>query len=375
MIAVPRTDTSILGRWWWTVDRWMLAALLTLMVLGAFLVAAVAPAAATRIQGLAPFQLAYRQGVYLLMALGIVVAVSLLSPRGVRRLAVAGLLGTLMVLAVTLMVGTEIKGATRWLSIGGLSIQPSEFVKPFFAVAAAWLLAADKTDDGVPGLPIATGVWLLIMALLLLQPDVGQSVIVAAVWGLQLFLAGLSLMWIGLLGGAAAVAFVAGYFLLPHMAARIDAFVNPEAGDGYQIGRSLEAFANGGLFGQGPGEGRIKALLPDAHSDFILAVAGEELGLIPCLFIVGLFAFLVLRGFARLLQERDLFVLIACTGLLAQLGIQALINMGSTLRLIPTKGMTLPFISYGGSSMLALALGMGMVLALTRRRAGTGGAL
>jgi cell division protein FtsW len=372
MIAFARTDTSLLGHWWWTIDRWTLAALVCLMGFGAVLILAVSPAAAERIGGLGSFQLAQRQMLFLAVALAVVIGVSLLDPRALRRLAVAGLGISVALLALTLVAGPEIKGATRWIDLGLLSVQPSEFVKPCFAVAAAWMLSAEKSEQGIPGTRIALCAWLLIVGLLLLQPDVGQSFVVSAVWGAQLFLAGLSLVWVALLFVVGAVALAGAYVALPHVATRIDGFLDPASGDRYQAERSIEAFMNGGLFGRGPGEGQIKALLPDAHSDFIFAVAGEELGLFACLVIVALFAFVVLRGFARLLQETDLFVLLACTGLLVQFGVQALINMASALHLMPTKGMTLPFISYGGSSLLALALGMGMVLGLTRRRVGLG---
>lgn len=369
MIQVARTDTSILGRWWWTVDRWTLAALIVLMGFGTVLIMAVSPAAAQRIDGLATFQLAQRQIVFLATALATVIAVSLLDARSVRRLGVLGLAACYLLLVLTLMAGPEIKGATRWLNLAGLSFQPSEFAKPCFAITAAWMLACQKNQDGVPGHWIATGLWLALVGLLLAQPDLGQSFVVTAIWGLQLFLAGLPLLLVGALAALGALGLVGAYAFYPHVAARIDGFLNPDAGGQYQIERSIEAFSRGGLLGRGPGEGSIKAQLPDAHSDFIFAVAGEELGLIACLVIAGLFAFVVLRGFTQLLREDSVFVLLACTGLLGQFGLQALINMGSALHLIPTKGMTLPFISYGGSSLLALALGMGMVLALTRRRA------
>ena len=370
MIEFARTDTSVLGRWWWTVDRWTLAALVALMGFGAVLIMTVSPSAAARIEGLEAFQLARRQMLFLAVALLVLIGVSLLQPRAVRRLAVIGLAGSFVLLALTLLAGPEIKGATRWLNIGGLSFQPSEVAKPFFAVSAAWMLAAEKTDERVPGRPIVVGLLLVLGALLLSQPDIGQTFVVTAVWCLQMFLAGLSMIWVGGIITAGVASLVLLYYFFPHYAARIDGFLDADAPNRYQIERSLEAFGNGGLLGRGPGEGRIKALLPDAHSDFIFAVAGEEFGLIVSLVILGLFAFVVLRGFARLLREEDFFVLLACTGLLAQFGLQALINMASTLRLIPPKGMTLPFISYGGSSLLALALSMGMVLALTRRRVG-----
>ncbi len=369
MTSFARTDTSVLGRWWWTVDRWTLVAIIALMGFGAVLMLAASPAAANRI-GLTSFQLASRQLFLLPFAAALVIAVSLVTPRWIRRFAFFGLLGSLILLVLTLMLGSEIKGATRWISLFGFSLQPSEFVKPFFAVVAAWMFAAEKDDQAIPGSAIATGLWLVVATLLLMQPDVGQTALITAIWAAQFFLSGLSLFWVSLLVAIAVAGLAGTYFALPHVAARINSFLDPAAGDRYQIDRSIEAFMNGGLFGRGPGEGTVKAQLPDSHSDFIFAVAGEELGLFLCLLIVGLFAFVVLRGFSRLLQETSLFVLLAVSGLLVQFGLQALINMGSALHLMPTKGMTLPFISYGGSSLVALAIGMGMVLALTRRRAG-----
>ncbi len=372
MRGFPRTDTSVLGRWWWTVDRWMLATIIGLMGLGAVLIMSAAPAAAKRIGGLGTFQLAERQALFLFLALTIMIGASLLEPRALRRLALVGLAISLGLLTLTLLIGPEIKGATRWLSVAGASFQASELAKPCFAVVAAWMLAAEKDARGLPGTCIALGLWGVLVALLLLQPDVGQSFVVSVILGVEMFVAGLPLLWVGLMAAAGAAGLAGAYLALPYVAARIDSFFDPAAGDRYQIERSIEAFANGGLFGRGPGEGTVKTLLPDAHSDFIFAVAGEELGLIACLVIVALFAFVVLRGFSRLLQEPSLFVLLACAGLLAQFGVQALINMASALHLMPTKGMTLPFISYGGSSLIGLALAMGMVLALTRRRVGAG---
>ena len=367
MSSFTRVDTSALGRWWWTVDRWTLFAIGGLMALGVVLMLSASPAAGGRI-GLGGFDLAQRQVVFLPLAAALLLGTSLLSARAVRRVAVFGLLGGTLLLVLTLFVGTEIKGASRWLNVFGFSIQPSEFVKPCLAVAAAWMFAEAKLDPRFPGNPIAVGLYGVVTALLLLQPDVGQAFLVLATFGAQLFLIGLPMVWVVgfcLLGVAG---LTAAYFVLPHVAKRIDAFLDPSSGDHYQVDRSIEAFMNGGLFGRGPGEGTVKAQLPDVHADFIFAVAGEEFGALVCLGIVALFAFVVLRSLSKLLAERSLFVLLAATGLLVQFGLQALINMGSTLRLMPTKGMTLPFISYGGSSLLALALGMGMLLALTRRR-------
>ncbi|WP_455372161.1 FtsW/RodA/SpoVE family cell cycle protein [Limibacillus halophilus] len=367
MTSFARTDTSVLGRWWWTVDRWTLLALGILIAFGMILTLAASPAAGGRI-GLEGFHLAKRQLVLIPVAAAILIGVSLLSVKWVRRLAVIGFLGSLVMLLVTLAFGTEIKGAVRWISIAGFSLQPSEFVKPTFAITAAWMFAAGKEEEGFPGISISILLYLMVAALLLAQPDLGQTVVITAVWGGQFFLAGLPLLLVAGLAIAAVGGIIGAYFLLPHVAARIDGFLDPQAGDRYQVNRSLEAFSNGGLFGTGPGEGSVKNLLPDSHSDFIFAVAGEEFGALVCLFIVALFAVVVLRSMLRLWGEHSLFVLLAASGLIFQFGLQALINMGSTLHLMPTKGMTLPFISYGGSSLLALALGMGMLLALTRKR-------
>ncbi len=370
MIAVARTDTSVLGRWWWTVDRWMIAALAALMAIGAVLVVTASPPVAERI-GADPGYFVQRHLMLLPFAAALLIAVSLLSPRGVLTLSTALFTVGLLLLVVTLVAGVEVKGARRWLSIAGFSLQPSELIKPTFAVLAGWLFAEQKRGK-LPGSLISLVLFLFTVGLIVMQPDLGMTVIVAAVWLAQFFVAGVS-MWLVLpLAGVGAGGLVAAYFLFPHVASRIDRYLDPSSGDSYQVSRSLEAFMNGGVLGRGPGTGRVKEIIPDAHADFIFAVAGEELGVIVCLLIVGLFAFVVLRGFSRLLSENNLFVLLAAGGLFTHFGLQALINMGSALNLIPTKGMTLPFISYGGSSLLALSLGMGMALALTRRRVDSG---
>ncbi|CAA7618510.1 putative lipid II flippase FtsW [Magnetospirillum sp. UT-4] len=367
-----RTDTSVIGRWWWTVDRWTIAALFSLIGIGILLTMAASPAVADRI-GAESFHFIRRQFIFLIPALAAMTAVSLMSPRQVRRLGVIGFAGSTVLLLAVLFLGPEVKGATRWISFGGLSIQPSEFAKPTFAVVAAWMFAESRLNPGFPGKAVATALFGLTALLLLLQPDVGQTLIVAAIWGTQFFLAGLPMVLVVLLGLLGLAGGIGAYFTFGHVQSRVDRFLDPGAGDAYQVMTALNAFKNGGIFGRGPGEGRVKMVLPDAHTDFILAVAGEEFGIALCLVVVALFAFIVLRGFSRLMKEENLFVVLASAGLLVQFGLQAIINMASTLRLMPTKGMTLPFISYGGSSMLALALGMGMVLALTRKRYGTEG--
>ena len=371
MIAISRTDTSLLGHWWWTVDRWSLGALGLLMSIGVVLVVAAAPAAGERI-GLEAFYLAERQLIFLPLAVATILGVSLLSPRWVRRLGVLGFAGGVGLLVLTLVVGTEINGATRWLTLAGLSVQPSEFVKPCLAIATAWMIAAQQRGHPVPGNLIAGAFLAVTVGLLLLQPDVGQSIVVMLVWGVQLFVAGVPMIWLGALGAVGVLGLAGAYLSLDHVRERIDTFLSPGTQGNYQVQQSLEAFQNGGLLGAGPGEGEVKAHLPDAHADFIFAVAGEEFGALACLVIIGLFAFVVLRGLSRVVTESNPFVLLATTGLLAQFGLQACVNMASTLNLVPTKGMTLPFISYGGSSLLAMALGMGMLLALTRRRVATG---
>lgn len=369
-MAFHRRNQTILGKWWWTVDRLTLSLLAVIILLGAFLVATASPAVAERI-GLEPLYFVHRQVVFLALAVPVMLGISLLSPKDIRRLAALAFALGIMSLIVVLIIGSEAKGARRWLFIGGLSIQPSEFVKPVFAVMTAWALARKTESYGFPGYKVAFALYGIFVALLVLQPDFGMTVTVSAVWGAQLFLAGLPLIWIliAALGGIIGIA--GAYIFLPHVAKRINTFLDPTQGDTYQVQRSMEAFSHGGLAGVGPGEGTVKLALPDSHTDFIFAVAGEEMGAITCFVIILLFACVVLRGFIRMQQEQDLFVVYAVSGLLMQFGVQATINMGVALHLFPTKGMTLPFISYGGSSMLAIALGMGMVLGLTRRRFGT----
>lgn len=367
-----RSDNSLLSRWWWTVDRWNLSALMAMIGIGALLALAASPPVAERI-GLDTFHFARRQFVFLPFALVVILGMSMLGPRGVRRVAIATLAVFGLLTAATLVIGPEIKGATRWLNVGGFSLQPSEFLKPAFAVVAAWMFATRRLDERFPGYAVATGLFVVIVSLLLMQPDVGMSAVVFGTWAVQFFLAGLPLFLVG----AIVLLFVGGigaaYLTFDHVRSRFDRFLDPAAGEGYQVSKAMEAFRNGGLFGTGPGEGTVKAYLPDAHADFVFAVAAEEFGMIACLAVIALFGFVVLRGFARVFRDQDLFVMLAVTGLLSQFGLQAIINMSSTLHLIPPKGMTLPFMSYGGSSTLALALSMGMVLALTRTHPGRGG--
>ncbi len=369
---ISRIDQSMLGRWWWTVDRWTVVAIGILCAFGAILTLAASPAVAERI-GTDSFHFVRHQLALMPVMLTILFGISLQSPRDLRRLALFGLVCSLLALAATFVIGVEIKGARRWISLAGFSVEPSEFVKPCFAIVCAWLFTAQKDPTNpLPGYALSIGLFGVTLALLLLQPDLGQAVVISAVWFFEFFLAGLPVILVVALVALAVVGMIGAYEFFPHVQSRIDRFLDPSSGDSYQITRSLEAFGNGSLWGRGPGEGTVKDYLPDAHEDFALAVAGEEFGLIICLLIVGIFAFIVLRGFKRLQAENNLFVVLAGTGLLVQFGLQAIINMSSALHLIPTKGMTLPFLSYGGSSLIALGFGMGTVLAFTRRRYGRG---
>jgi cell division protein FtsW len=365
-----RTDQSAMAQWWWTVDRWTLAALTVLIGFGALMIMASSPAVAIRIHASSPQYFVHHYMVELPVSLAVMFGVSLLSPRDIRRLSLAIFAVFMVLLAYTLVGGIDIKGAKRWIALPLFSLQPSEFVKPCFAVIGAWLFAQHKLTPKFPGQWIAILMLFGIVALLIKQPDLGMAVVVTAVFFIQFFLAGLNLFWIVAFVLAAGGGMAGAYFTLPHVTSRVDRFLDPTSTNSYQVDRAMDAFMNGGLFGRGPGEGTMKQYLPDAHADFVFAVAGEELGLLICLAIIGLFAFVVLRGFSRLLQENNLFVVLAATGLLVQFGLQAVINMASSLELMPTKGMTLPFISYGGSSLVALGLTMGMALALTRKRYG-----
>lgn len=364
-----RTNNSVLGRWWWTVDKINLSALIILMMIGIILVAAGSPPVARRLD-LSPFHFVQRQQIFLLLGLAVMVITSLLPAVAIRRLSVLGLACSLVLMLLLPFIGAEVKGSHRWLSIAGITVQPSEFMKPCFAVVMAWICAENQRRVDFPGYKVSIGLFFLVALLLLIQPDFGMTLTVSAVWGIQLFLSGLPLFWVVALGVLGIAGAAGAYYMLPHVARRINNFLDPSAGDNYQVDRSLEAFRNGGLFGRGPGEGEVKQFLPDSHTDFIFAVAGEEFGVIVCLLIVCLFTFILLRGLSRVWQENDLFIVVAVAGILSQFGIQAIINMGVAVNLFPAKGMTLPFLSYGGSSVVAIALGMGMMLALTRTQYG-----
>ncbi len=365
---VSRAEPSFSGRWWWSVDRVILGALITLMVSGVVLLMAGGPPVAERL-GLSTFHFVNRQAVYLLAALAIVLSVSFMSPRQVRRAALLIFAASLAMVVATLYLGVEVKGARRWLTLGPLgSIQPSEFMKPAFVVLSAWAFAEGTRRPDLPGTWLAFLLLPLTITPLVLQPDFGQTVLVSLVWCGLFFVAGLHWFWVLGLGGAGAFGILIAYQLVPHVRARIERFMDKGSGDTFQIDTALESFSSGGWLGKGPGEGTVKRILPDAHTDFIFAVTAEEFGIVVCILLVMLFALIVLRSLFVAQKAEDPFLRLAVTGLALLFGIQAAINMMVNLHMMPAKGMTLPFISYGGSSLISLAIGTGFLLALTRKR-------
>lgn len=343
-----------------------LTAFVLLMGVGFMLSFAASPPVAERI-GLESFYFVKRHAVFLLPTLVVMIGVSFLTPRQIRRLALLMLAGSIVLMLAALFVGIEVKGSRRWVSILGFSLQPSEFMKPAFVIICAWLFSEHARQPEIPGNLFAIITFGVVTVLLIAQPDLGQTILVAAIWGGMFFLAGMPWFWIILLGGLGIAGFVAAYFVFPHVAGRIDRFVTGE-GDTYQVDTAREAIIRGDWLGQGPGEGTIKRILPDGHTDFIFAVAAEEFGIIFCMVLVAIFGFIVLRGLSYASRERDDFTRLAISGLVLLIGLQSMINIGVNLQLMPAKGMTLPLISYGGSSMIAIAITAGFLLALTRRR-------
>ncbi|MDR1375737.1 MAG: putative lipid II flippase FtsW [Holosporaceae bacterium] len=367
MIDFSRSDDRIFSRWWWIIDRVTLFSFLIMIIFGILLAMAATPMIANRI-GIETSYFLRRHLLYSIPTLPIIFFVSLLDQKNIKRLSLVLLIGSLFLLLASVFFGVEIKGGRRWISIFGFSLQPSELSKPAFAIVTAWMFAEQREHPEFKGKFIASIFLLILDLLLIMQPDIGMIIIVTSVWFGQLFLNGLPVIFMmaAIMAGVGALAMA--YLFLPHVTARIDRFLDPEIGDHYQINKSLEAFANGGLLGVGPGEGTIKRYVPDAHADFVFAVLGEEFGFFVCTFVIILIAFIVIYGMLKSLKENNLFNLLASVGLLAQFGLQSFVNIASTLHMIPTKGMTLPFMSYGGSSMLATALMVGMILALQKRR-------
>jgi cell division protein FtsW len=364
---VSRTERTLFAEWWWTIDRLMLAAIGALMLAGIVLLLAASPPIAAKL-GLDPFHFVNRQVLYLVPAIAVMLATSFLAPQQIRRLALAVFFIAMVLLAATLVYGAEVKGARRWIVLLGLNIQPSEFVKPAFVILIAWMFGESARRPEMPANTIALALLLLVISLLVLQPDFGQTMLITLVWGALFFMAGMRVIWGVGLAGAAGLGLAGAYFTVPHVARRIRRFIDPASGDTFQIDNAVESFLRGGWFGRGPGEGTVKRILPDSHADFIFAVAAEEFGIVLCLVLVALFAFIVIRALRRTLRSENPFTRYAAAGLAILFGAQSAINMSVNLHLVPAKGMTLPFISYGGSSLLSLAYGMGMLLALTRQQ-------
>jgi cell division protein FtsW len=368
--AFSRTDRSKLGVWWWTTDHLLLGATAILIVLGVMLSFGNSPAAAARMNVPDPFHFAIRQCVFGLGAAAIVLSVSMLPPKGVKRAAVIIYLAAIAVMIALPLLGHHAKGATRWLEFGGFSLQPSEFMKPALMIVASWMFAEAQKGEGVPGVTIAFLLYGLAVVLLLLQPDVGQTVLITIAFGAAFFMAGVPAAWIIGLGATAITGLASLYFVFGHVAERVHKFLSPEAADTQQIDRAQAAIAAGGLFGRGPGEGILKRQIPDVHTDFAYSGAAEEYGLLFSLLLIVLLGFIVIRGLYKSMKLSDPFEQVSAAALFVLVGQQAFINVAVNLKMIPTKGMTLPFISYGGSSMLAMGLTLGMALALTRKRPG-----
>lgn len=363
-----RAEKTPLAEWWWSIDRELLGALILLMTCGMVLSFAASPPVAERL-GLSPWHFIIRHAMFCVPALGVMIATSFLSHRQARIGALATLVVSLLLLWATLRFGTEVKGARRWISFAGQSLQPSEFVKPSFAVLGAWLFSESMIHKNVPGKLLASAVMIAIVGGLLLQPDIGQTALVLGTYAVLLFLSGISWLIIFGLAGAAGALLFGAYMFFPHVSRRIDTFLNPEdGGNTYQIDRALQSLLEGGWFGRGPGESIAKKLIPDAHADYVFSAAAGEFGILFCLVLVGLIAFIVIRAMMGAQRQTSLFARLAASTLAIQFAMQSGINLAVNLNLIPPKGMTLPFVSYGGTSMIAIAFGMGLMLAFTRTK-------
>lgn len=372
-IAPSRTNRSPLAQWWRTIDHITLGLLICLIGAGLILSMAASPAAASRLGYDNPFYFLYKHAFFVSAGMFGAFILSLMSPLYARRMAVLALAGSIVLMIALLFAGHEVKGATRWFRIGGFGLQPSEFAKPAFIVFAAWMFSVRKRESTIPAVGVVFGVYAFIIFLLIQQPDFGQSFLITLCFAAVFFFAGLSLGWMLALLSLSLVGATAAYFALPHVRDRISRFMNPDGADTYQTDKALEAIGNGGFFGRGPGEGAIKYSLPDGHTDFIFAVTVEEFGFLISMFLIILIAGFVIRCFRNALKLNDYFAQLAVAGLATMIGMQAIINLFVNLNMAPPKGMTLPFISYGGSSLLALCFAAGLILSFTRRRPGAYG--
>src|SRR5690242_428786 len=364
---VSRAHRTPFADWWWTIDKPMMVALMALMLAGVILSLAASPPVAARI-GVEPFYFVHRHMMYLVPAAAVMLATSFLSPRAIRRIALIVFIVSFVMVLATPFVGAEIKGARRWIVLMGVNIQPSEFLKPAFVILIAWLFAESAKKAEVPANTLALVMLGITVTALVRQPDFGQTMLIALVWGALFFMAGMRVIWVIGLAGSAAAGLAGAYFTVPYVMRRIQRFLDPASGDTFQIDTAIDAFRHGGWFGRGPGEGTVKQYLPDAHADFVFAVAAEEFGIVLCLILLLLFFFIVMRALRTAMRSDDPFARFGAAGLAILFGAQSAINMAVNVSLIPAKGMTLPFISYGGSSIISLAYGMGMLIALTRER-------
>lgn len=364
-----RGRDNLLVNWWWTLDKVTFLLVMVLIALGFVFITSASPSVAERI-GLDSFYFVKKHIIYAFISLAAIIVMSMASKDHIRLLSWLGLgLCAIMLIAV-LIAGEEIKGARRWISLFGLSVQPSEFVKPFIAVINGWLLAKYTNHKDIKSFKYSFLLYAIFAGLIVMQPDLGMAITVTAICGAQIFLAGLPIIFAFLILLSFIFGLIGAYLFFPHVAKRIDGFLNPDAVDNFQVNKSIAALSKGGLFGRGPGEGVIKNSLPDSHADFIFAVIGEELGMFFALVIIALYAFIVIRGYLKVINSKDLFAIYAVVGLLMQIALQSIVNIGVAVNLMPAKGMTLPFLSYGGSSMVAVALTIGMILAFTRKKYG-----
>jgi len=364
---ISRTERSPLADWWWSIDRLILAAVGTLMLAGIVLSLAASPPVAARI-GVDSFHFVNRHVMYLAPAFLVLIVTSFLDARQIRRVAFVVFAVGLVLTASTLVFGAEVKGARRWITLAGINLQPSEFLKPAFVILISWLFAESSRRPEMPANTIALSLLFAVIGLLVMQPDFGQTMLIALVWSALFFMAGMRWIWVVGLAGTAVAGLAGAYLTVPHVALRIRRFLDKSSGDTFQVDTALESFTRGGWLGRGPGEGTVKRILPDSHADFVFAVAAEEFGIVLCLVLAGLFALIVVRALLHAFRTEDPFTRFAVAGLAILFGTQSAINMAVNLHLLPAKGMTLPFISYGGSSLVSLAYGMGMLLALTRGR-------
>lgn len=363
----PNLRRNKLQLWWKSVDRFSVSVIFVIIAFSIVIITTASPAIAYRIN-VDPFYFMKRQILFLTIGVMCMIGISFLSVSNVKRLAVIGFMICVVILFVVLMFGIQIKGSKRWIQIAGISIQPSEFIKPFFIVVTAWLFSMQYEDKSFPAFKVSLFLYLFVVALLIMQPDFGMVMTISVIWIGQLFISGLSLVWFFVFSVVGIISISLAYIVFPHVQKRIDSFLNPESFENYQVSKSLEAFKKGGFYGEGLGEGIVKHQLPDSHTDFIFAVIGEEMGFIMCLIVVIMFALLVVRGLYIVAHTSNNFNILAISGILMQIGMQSVFNMGVSLHLFPTKGMTLPLISYGGSSAIAISIALGMMLAFSRER-------